>query len=63
MTPDPVLLTAAEAAKLLHCSQRTVWTLSAPRGPLPVIRITERCIRYEKGDLLEFLENKKKAQR
>ena len=60
---DPVLLTTREAAALLHCSQRTVWTLTAPRGPIPAIRITPRVVRYEREDLIEFLEEKKKTQR
>ena len=59
MTNDPVLLNAREAAKLLHCSERTIWTLTAPRGPIPCIKITPRVVRYEREDLIEFLARKK----
>jgi len=40
MVPDDVLaLRPRQAAKALNVSVRTLWALSAPRGPIPCIRI------------------------
>lgn len=39
------LLTPAQAAEVLSVSERTLWSLSDPRGPIPVIRL-KRSVRY-----------------
>ncbi len=36
---DSIALRPREIAKLLGISQRTLWSLSAPRGPIPCARI------------------------
>jgi hypothetical protein len=44
--PAPqLLLTARAAAAALTVSERTLWALTHPRGPIPVVRIG-RAIRY-----------------
>lgn len=49
------LLTTREAAEFLSISEKTLWNLSAPRGPIPVVRI-KRCVRYSMDALLEFIQ-------
>jgi hypothetical protein len=39
-------LTARAAAAALAVSPRTLWAMTAPRGPIPVVRIG-RAVRYE----------------
>ena len=40
MVPDDVLaLRPRQAAKCLGMSTRTLWALTAPRGPIPCIRL------------------------
>jgi hypothetical protein len=54
---QPLLLTSAEAAKLLSISQGTLWNNSFPRGPIPVVRIPgSRLVRYSLAALKEFVE-------
>ena len=40
-----LLLTAREAAKTLRLSEKTLWSLTRPRGPIPAVRIG-RSVRY-----------------
>jgi len=57
-TPMPMLVTVRQAASALSVSERTLWAISAPRGPIPVVRIG-RSVRYDPGDLREWLEAQK----
>jgi len=43
-----------DAAAALAVSLRTLWGLTAPRGPIPCVRVG-RCVRYLPEDLREFL--------
>ena len=52
-TITPILLSARDAAKLLALSERTLWGLTAPRGPIPAARIG-RSVRYRHSDLETF---------
>ena len=36
---DSIALRPREIAKALGISQRTLWSLSAPRGPIPCVRV------------------------
>jgi hypothetical protein len=36
---DPLSLRPRDAAKALGISERTLWGLTAPRGPIPCLRI------------------------
>jgi excisionase family DNA binding protein len=47
----PILLTASEAAELLHVSEKTLWNHTAPRGnKIPTIRFG-RTLRYSRAAL------------
>lgn len=52
------LLTAKEAATHLAISERALWGLTAPRGPIPVVKIG-RSIRYDVADLGAWVEQQK----
>ena len=53
---EPLLLTAKEAAKALGVSASTLYKLSQPRGgPLPVVKVGPRAIRYARQSLVEFI--------
>ena len=54
--PVKLLLTSKEAACALCISERTLWELTQPRGPIPVLRIggrglQARHLRYRLVDL------------
>ena len=46
-------MTADEAAAFLQVSKRHVYTLAAPHGPIPCIRIGKRVI-FDEPDLMEY---------
>jgi excisionase family DNA binding protein len=48
-----LLLTAAEAAKLLAISERTLWSLSAA-GEVPRVKI-RKAVRYRIADLQAYI--------
>ena len=51
-----LLLTAKQAAEVLSISERTLYTLSAPRGPIPVVPIGGgRNLRYPVDGLRAFI--------
>ena len=52
----PILLRAREAARLLGIGERTLWSLSYPRGPVPVVRLPgTRAVRYSVAALEAFI--------
>jgi excisionase family DNA binding protein len=51
--PEALLLTAAEAARRLSVSPRTLWGLT-DRGEVPAVRIG-RAVRYSVADLEEYV--------
>lgn len=55
--PEPLLLTARQAAKMLAISERTLWSLSHS-GQLPRIA-TGRLVRYALEDLRSFIARKR----
>lgn len=58
-TPEALLLTAAEAAKLLAIGARTLWRLTDD-GEIPVVRIG-RAVRYDRRDLLAWIDRAKRG--
>ena len=46
LTAPKLLLTPREAAKALSVSERTLWSITAPRGNLPSVRVGTRSVRY-----------------
>jgi predicted DNA-binding transcriptional regulator AlpA len=53
--PPTLLLTARESAKALSVSEKTLWSLTTPRGPIPAIRVGERSLRYSVRALEEWI--------
>jgi hypothetical protein len=53
-----LLVTAREAARLLAICPRSLWSITSPRGALPVIRLG-RAVRYDVRDLVSFAEAQK----
>lgn len=55
---DRLLVTTREAAQMLGVSGRTIWKLTAPRGPIPQVRVG--CsVRYAVEDLKAAAEQMK----
>lgn len=44
-----------EAALALSISDRTLWELTAPRGPIRAVRVGRRSLRYYVRDLEKYL--------
>ncbi|MEJ5342066.1 MAG: helix-turn-helix domain-containing protein [Thermogutta sp.] len=51
---ERLLLTPREAAYRLGISPRHLWTLTAPRGPIPVVKLGRRTF-YRPQDLENFV--------
>lgn len=49
-----LLVTPREAAERLSISERKLWDMAMPRGPLPCVRIA-RSVRYAVADLDQFV--------
>jgi len=58
--PEPLLVSAREAARMLSVSERTLWTLRQ-RGEIPAVPVMGS-IRYSVDDLRSFIERQKAAQ-
>lgn len=56
----PRLLTAAQAARCLAVSPKTLWTLTS-RGEIPCVRMG-RSVRYDVLDLDRFIESRKSVK-
>ncbi len=56
-TIPPLAVRPREAAARLNISTRLLWSLSAPRGPIPCVRIGGRggCVLYRVEDLDDWL--------
>jgi excisionase family DNA binding protein len=52
-TQDPILMNTREAARALSISERKLWDLTAPRGPIPSLKFG-RSVRYRPEDLREW---------
>lgn len=65
--PAPLLVSAAEAARMLQISEATLRRLSAPRGPIPCIKLRSGSAskggqarfvsRYRPSDLQVWIES------
>ena len=56
--PLRLLLTAKEAAAALGVCEKTLWSLTEPRGSIQCIRIG-RAVRYDPRDLTMWIDNAK----
>ena len=52
--PQRLTLKARETAELLSISERTLWSLTAPRGPIPCLRLN-RSVLYSIASLERFI--------
>jgi hypothetical protein len=52
------LLKLAEAAKFMATSERALWAMTSPRGPLKCVRLG-RSVRYDLRDLRSFIDSKR----
>lgn len=53
--PTPLAINLGEAARMLSISQRSLWALTEPRGPIPCVRLG-RSVRYSVVALQCYLE-------
>ncbi len=56
-----LLLTAREAAQALRISEKTLWSLTQPRGPIPVVRVGQRSVRYSVAALEQWIAEQQVA--
>jgi len=60
-SPIPQLaLSPRDAARALSISEKSLWNLTKPRGPIPAAKIN-RLVRYDVKDLQAFLDAQKMA--
>lgn len=50
----PLALSPRDAAKCLSISERTLWSATAPRGPIPAVKLGNRVL-YPVAGLQEWL--------
>ena len=64
-TTPPLLLKSRDAAEALAISERTLWALTSPRGPIPAIRVGQkrRALRYDPRDLQRWIDEHKEGER
>lgn len=58
---EKLLLSPREAAHALGLSERTLWGLSSPRGPIPAVRVG-RAVRYSYAALQAWVEAQQPPQ-
>jgi hypothetical protein len=58
--PLQKLLSARETAVLLNVCEKTLWSMTAPRGQIAVVRIGRRIL-YDPRDLNRWIESNKSA--
>lgn len=51
----PLAIPLRDAARMFSISERTLWSLTAPRGPIPCVRLG-RSVRYSIAVLQRYLE-------
>ena len=57
-TTARLLLTVREAAEALSISDRKLWDLTEPRGPIRCVRVG-RAVRYHPPDLERWIDEEK----
>jgi predicted DNA-binding transcriptional regulator AlpA len=58
--PLRLLLTPRESAAALGLCEKTLWSLTDPRGPIQCVRVG-RAVRYDPADLSAWVESAKSA--
>ena len=56
-----LLLSPRYAAKALSISEKTLWSNTAPRGDIPVVRVGARGVRYSLEALQQWVERRQAA--
>ena len=56
-----LLLSACDAANVLSVCARTLWSNTAPRGTIPVVRIGNRVL-YAVADLTAWIDGQRVAR-
>ena len=59
--PDALLVDARTAARMLSISERSLWSITAPRGPVAVV-VIGRSVRYSIDDLQKFIDHQKQQR-
>ncbi len=57
---EKLLLTPREAAETLSVCEKSLWSLTAPRGPIKSVRLG-RSVRYSVDALREFISQQSQA--
>ena len=57
----PLALNAKQAAKAFGISEKTLWSYSKPRGPIPCVRVGKRVV-YSVSALQAFLEQQSESE-
>lgn len=52
--PVKLAVDVRDAARMLSISERALWSLTSPRGPVPAVRLGRRVL-YSVDSLREFL--------
>jgi len=60
-TRNRLLVDARTAAQMLSVSQRTLYSLTTPRGEIPVIKLAGRSLRYAVDDLRAFVDSRREG--
>lgn len=63
---EALALRPRDAAKALGISARTLWGLTAPRGPIPCLRVghgKRRTVLYPVADLQTWLSQQREAEK
>ena len=55
-----LLLSAKEAAQALSICEKTLWSMTTPRGTLPAVKIGTRVL-YDPADLTAWINTKKEG--
>jgi excisionase family DNA binding protein len=56
----PALMTTSEVSYLLNVSDRTVENMRR-RGQLPAVKLSNRCLRFRRDDVMKLLGDAAKA--
>lgn len=61
---SPLLVNAREAARILAICERSLWSMTAPRGQIPCIRLGAGtgAVRYSVDALKKFIESQQQSQ-
>lgn len=59
--PAKLLLSAREAAAALSICEKTLWSMTQPRGPIPVVRLG-RSVRYAPDSLRQWIAEQQSTE-